>query len=219
MGGWRWTSLAACSAGSPTTKRAPEPCRRSPSVGPVSWIVTSPRCARTISWTIASPRPVLPASWLRASSRRVKRSSRASGRPLGCQARRRPPPAPLGHPRLGPTLDPAGGVAQRVVEQVLDDAAERRGAAAQAAHSSSTTRSRSTSTWPPRRTVDGASASCLPVVKVCIGSSEPFVGVLNWAPPAQPLAADPACPYCCGWCCRPYTRRWSSSSTGAPPDR
>jgi len=42
----------------------------------------------------------------------------------------------------------------------------------------------------PRRAVDGAPASCLPVFKVCIGSSEPFVGVLNWAPLAQPLAAD-----------------------------
>ncbi len=42
----------------------------------------------------------------------------------------------------------------------------------------------------PRRTVDGASASFLPVLKVCIRSSELFVGVLTWVPPAQPLAAD-----------------------------
>ena len=69
MGGWRWTSLAACSAGSLTTNRAPEPCRRSPSVGPVSWIVTSPRRARTISRTTApeaGPASVLAASVVEA---------------------------------------------------------------------------------------------------------------------------------------------------------
>jgi hypothetical protein len=29
-----------------------------------------------------------------------------------------------------------------------------------------------------------------PVFKLCFRSSAPFAGVLTWAPPAQPLAAD-----------------------------